>query len=659
MFDFIRTHQRLMQLILLILVVPSFVFLGISGYSFVTADTAMAVVDQEQIGKESFTQAQRNQLQQMQESTQGRFDPDTLDNPQARAALLDQMINQQIKIAIASKNHFSVSDAALRRAIATMPQWQEDGRFAPDLYNQVLAQYGISPRDFEASQRAELSLATVLDPIAGSTVLPKPVLDAIKLALTEQRKVGLKIFDAASYLDQVNISADDIQAWYAGHSSELMLPEQVTATYLVLDEAAALASVPAPEESQLQEYYEQNKSTYVLPARVKVSHILIKLPADASAQAQNESLQTATRLAEQAAENPQDFATLARSQSQDAGSARDGGALGWIQHGSLPAELEQAVFELQAGEISRPVLGSDGYHIFKADEVQAQRGETFDQARDKIEQEVRQQLAAERFADMATRLTGLVYDDSSSLEPAAKELGLQTRQASGIARERLLSEAEAGPQAAVASPDAAILDDVRVRQALFSPQVYGEKQNSGVIEISPDTMVVVRVDEILPAQVPALDKVAGLIRNKLEQAQALEMAQKQGELELAKLRQNDSKTVGSASPVEDGSEFNDAIMVSRLDPHGLSKQAVDAIFAINEQQDLPAYGSVTLDQAFVLIRLDEVKSGDANAPALAGLDMQLAQVWGAQEVDAVLHNLRQQLKVQVTDDGKQIIAEGV
>ncbi len=169
--------------------------------------------------------------------------------------------------------------------------------------------------------------------------------------------------------------------------------------------------------------------------------------------------------------------------------------------------MEQAVFALKQGEVSDPVKGPDGYHVFMADQVQPEQGETFEQARAKVESEVRRQLAADRYADMATKLTSLVYDNPSSLDPAAKDLGLQIRQADGIARERLLSADEAGPDAASASGDSAILGDVRVRQALFSSQVLTDKQNSGVIEISPDTMAVVRVRDVTPAHVPELDRV--------------------------------------------------------------------------------------------------------------------------------------------------------
>ncbi len=268
---------------------------------FVTADPALVEIGKASVTRDEFVQAQRNQLQQMQESSQGRFDPALLDNPQARQALLDQLVDRKLQIAVATQNHFSVSDGALRRAIAVMPQLQVEGQFSPDRYHEVLTSYGLTPRDFEAGQRAELALDRVLGPVRDTAGLPVPVLDGLKRALTEERTVRLRVFKAEDHVKGIQVSDQDIQAWYDGHQDALRLPEQVSVDYLVLDEAAALASVPAIEEAQLKDYYEQNKALYVVPARVSVSHILIKLPAGASddvaktAQAKAEGIVTRIR----------------------------------------------------------------------------------------------------------------------------------------------------------------------------------------------------------------------------------------------------------------------------------------------------------------------------------------------------------------------------
>ncbi|HWL27592.1 MAG TPA: SurA N-terminal domain-containing protein, partial [Burkholderiaceae bacterium] len=111
MFDFIRTHQRLMQLILLVLILPSFVLIGVSGYTnYVSGDQELVKVAGSAISQQDFDQARRNQLQQLQQNSPGGFDPAVLDNPAARSALLESLIDRRVLATTASKERFSVSD---------------------------------------------------------------------------------------------------------------------------------------------------------------------------------------------------------------------------------------------------------------------------------------------------------------------------------------------------------------------------------------------------------------------------------------------------------------------------------------------------------------------------------------------------------------------
>src|SRR5690606_36989355 len=135
MFDFIRTHQRLMQFLLLVLILPSFALIGVSGYSnYVSGDHEIVKIGDSAITQLEFDQARRNQLQQMQQNSQGGFDPAILDNPQARTALLDSLIDRRVIIDTATRQRFSVSDTVLRQRIASMPQLQVNGHFSPERY---------------------------------------------------------------------------------------------------------------------------------------------------------------------------------------------------------------------------------------------------------------------------------------------------------------------------------------------------------------------------------------------------------------------------------------------------------------------------------------------------------------------------------------------
>lgn len=641
MFDFIRTHQRLMQLVLLVLILPSFVLIGVSGYTnYVSGDKDLVKVGDSAVTLQEFELARRNQLEQMQRSSMGRFDPEVLNNRPAREMLLESLVDRRVLVDTATRERFSVSDAVLRNSIASMPEFQENGRFSAERYNQLLASAGLSTRDFEQGQRGELALQRVLSPVGSTAQLPASVLGRISAALTEARTVRLQAFPASEHEKAVVVSDADVQAWYEKNKDSLQVPDQVAVQYLVLDEAVAMAAVGEIPEADLKAYYEQNKSRYVLPARVEVSHIQIS--------AADGARERAEAIAQRVKADPASFAEVAREESEDVGTSRDGGRLGWVTPGSWPQALEAAVFALSEGQVSDVVEGPAGFHVFIANRVEPEKGESFEEAREKVESEVRRQLASERFADLATRLTDLVYDNPAALEPAAQALGIAPRMVTGVTRDGLLSVEDVGEQAAAASPDALIFEDPRVRSTLFSPSLLQEKANSGVIEISPDTMVVVRVASFEPAHVPELAQVKGRVESILVAERAREAAAAAGEKQLAALR-------GEPEAAEVAEGFGDAQMISRIDSQGVAKSVLDAIFSVSPEK-LPAYVGVSGSQGYVIARVEAVDSGDADSSLLAGLGAELSRSWGMAEERAVLQEMRRLAGVKRTADAEEVLA---
>lgn len=645
MFDFIRNHQRWMQLILLILIVPSFAFFGVQSYSsFMSEEPKMATVDGHPITQREYDQARRNQLDQYRQMMGAQFDAAALDTPAMRQRLLDQLIDQRLLAAVAADNRFSVSDETLRNTIASNPAVQDDGRFSPERYRRVLASQGMTPALFEAGLRRDLAVGRVLDPVGQSARLPAAVAASIENALGETRNVRTRRFAAADFHSQVQVSPADVQAWYDANKLQFQIPEQVQAQYLVLDEAAASTGIQVKDED-IALYYDQNKSRFGQPERRRASHIMIEVPSGASDDVRKAARAKAEDLARQAAANPAGFADLAKKSSQDSGSAAKGGDLGWLAPGVLSPSLEKAIAGLAKDQVSGVVESPYGLHIIKLTDVQPAQIKPLAEVRAQIVDEIRKQIAASRFSDMATKLTSLVYDQRDSLQPAADALGLKIRQAGGITREALLPQDQAAPGAASASPDSALLDNPRVRQALYSPEVLRDKQNSGVIEISPDTMLVVRVATMTPAHVPPLDQLKDKIQARLTDERAADAAARAGEQALETLRKD------AAAPL-DG--FAGAIDVSRQNPQTLSRSVLDAVMRA-PAKTLPAYAGARDNTDYVVARIDKVEPGKSDDAALAALGQQLSGAWGQAEDAAVLQMLRQQYKVQIAPEAAKIL----
>ena len=286
-----------------------------------------------------------------------------------------------------------------------MPELQEDGVFSAQRYNQLLAGAGITTRDFEQSQRAELAISRVLAPIVDTATLPQIINDELQKVLMDSRTVQLHAFTAEQFLAEQSVTDEEIKAWYDANQDALRLPDYVNVDFLLLNEDAAVKNVASISEDDLQAYFDQNKARFTSPARINLSHILV-LPGSDDSEHQA-AQQLAKGLAAKAQANPADFAELAKTSSQDRGSAQSGGELGWITQGNWPEVLQNAVFALQKGEVSGVIEGPDGYHIFKANDFLPEQKQSFESVKAQITDEVRQHALRQKRAANTTNKSGL------------------------------------------------------------------------------------------------------------------------------------------------------------------------------------------------------------------------------------------------------------
>lgn len=641
-----------MQFILLLLIVPSFVFVGAQGYStFTSQDNDVATVGDRAITSAEFENVRRNFLDEQRNRLGARFDLARVDTPVVRSQLLDDLINQRLLATVAQENRFSVSDEALRNTIASNPAVQDEGQFSPERYRQALAAQGLTPAMYEASVRRDLSVQRVIAPVGGSTQVPQAVTARLDAALTQTRSIRTRVFSADDYRAQIKVSDADIKAWYDANQKALETPQYVDVQYIVLDEAAATQGVKVTD-AQIAEHFERNQSRFSRPERRRASHIMIEVPAGASDAVRQEARAKADALAKQAQENPAAFADLARQQSQDAGSASNGGDLGWVSATILPPSLYAAVQGLKLDQVSGVVESPSGLHVLKLTGLEAAQKQPLAQVRDQLEDEVRKELAAKQFDTMSRNLTTAVNDQSGSLEPAAKASGLPLRTASGITRTNLLPAEEAGKDAASASPDAQMLDDPRVRQALFTPEVLDQKLNANIITLDAARLLAIRVSKVTPQRVPELASVTDRIRDTITAERAAQAAREAGEKLVNALRSPDAAATASGDAALEG--FGATQVVSRQDAGSLSQSVLLPVLRM-PTSTLPAYTGVMQGDDYVVVRLEKVDAGQVDPALRANLNGQINDIWGEAENRAVLQMLREQYKVKVLPEAARVI----
>ena len=646
MFDFIRHHQRLMQLVLLLLILPSFVFFGVQGYtSLMASEPELVSVDGQPITLGEFDRARRAQLEQYRNALGAQFDASAFDTPVLREQLLNTLIDQRTVAIAAAQGRYSVSDEMLRRTIAAIPAVQVDGQFSSERYRQVLAAQGMTPTVFENGLRRDLALAQVLQPIGLTARVPAQVAEKILALVSEQRSVQRKAFTASEFEKDIKVSEADIKTWYDANALRLQIPENVDVEYVLLNEEAASKDIKVTD-ADIESFYKQNQARYGQPERKRVSHILLEIPASADEATKTKARDAALDLSRRANADPKQFAALAKEFSQDTGSAAQGGDLGWISKNMLVPQVEDAVFKLDKGSISGVVESPFGAHVLYITDVQPASIKLLADVKEDIISEIRKQVAADRFAAMASKLTSLVYDQRDSLNTAANGLNLTVQRVNGLTRSGLMTADQRLGAAMPTEAQQTIVGNPKFIQSAFSNEALKEKLNSGAIELSPDTIVALRIAAIHPASTPALDKVSAQIQKILLNTRALAAAEAAGAKQLEALQK-------LAQPDLKG--FEGVKVVTRQNAETLSPEQLEAIMAI-PTKTLPAFVGVQSADGYAILELSKVEAAPApNASQISQLQAQLSQAWGAAEEQAALKVLRSAYKVKMLPDAAKLI----
>ena len=620
MFEFIRTHQRLMQFLLLVLIVPPFAFFGIDGYNRMGEDpTAVANVAGHAIGQQEYGQAQREQLDRQREMARNMnipFDAATVDTPAAREAVLDSLVNQRSLTTYAVKHGIVVTDERLREAIMAIPAVQEGGQFDKDRYARLLAAQGYTPAGFENRLRQDLSMQALSTGVAESSFAPRAVQAMVARAQNEQREVQEYIVKAEAFAATVKAAPEAVRAFYDANQKDFMVPAQVKAEYLALSVDVIAATLTAPPE-EVKAFYEQNLARYRKEEQRQASHILIKFEEKSDRAALKAR---AEEVLKQVRAPGADFAALATKHSQDPGSAAQGGSLGSFGRGSMVKPFEDAVFAMKEGETSALVESEFGYHIIRLTGIKAGTVRTLDEVRPEIEKEWVRREAQKKFTESAEGFTNTVYEQADSLKPAADKYKLKPAVAEFFSR-------GAPPRE---------LNHPRVVERLFSDDAVKAKRNTEAVEVAPGTMVAARVLEFKAQTIKPFDAVQAEIKTSLERKEAATLARTEGEAKLKAAQQS-----------VDAVSFGAAKTLSRAKPEGLSADALRVVMTAPVTK-LPAVVGVPVAGGYAVFRINKVsESGGADPRQQTAVKSALDRAQAESDFAGFLASVKQAAKVVV------------
>ncbi|HET8744291.1 MAG TPA: peptidylprolyl isomerase, partial [Ramlibacter sp.] len=460
--------------------------------------------------------------------------------------------------------------------------------------------------------------------VTQSAFAPAGVANVALGSYFERREAQVARFDPADYKAKVQPTEAELQAFYKDNAQLFQAPEQANIEYVVLD-LATIEKTVTVNEADLKTYYEQNAARLAAkPEERRASHILIAVNRNASPEDKAKAKAKAEELLAQVRKNPDSFAEVAKKNSQDPGSAPQGGDLDFFARGAMTKPFEDAVFALKnKGDIAGPVETEFGYHIVKLTDLKVPKQRTFEEAKPELEAQLKREQAQKKYAEAAETFSNTVYEQSDSLKPVADKLKLEIRTGQGVTR-----NPQPGATGALANP--------KFLQALFAPEATERKRNTEAVEFGPNQLVSGRVTQYAPARTRPFEEVKEQVRERVVAAKAAELARKDGEAKLAEWKANPA-----------AAQVGEAVTLSRVDAKQPPKVVEAALRA--DASKLPALVGVDLGpEGYAIVKVNKVLPRETPQPQQAQQELQqYSQAWTRDEALAYYNVLKDRYKAEI------------
>jgi len=401
--------------------------MGITNNNSVVATVAGQEVTPEAVRKE----AQRQLEQQFGAKA----------NAQARALLpffanraAQNLIQQKVMLVEANRLGLRATDDDVRDFLQHQlgSELFPGGKFVGEAaYEDFASARGFTVVQLEQAIKDQIRMQKLEALVTG----PASVTDADVRQAFEKQNTKVK-FDYAvikkdDILKSLHPTDAELQAYYDRNKQTYVnsIPEKRQLKYVVLDNARMLAQTQVTQQD-LDAYYDQHRDEFRVPEQVNVRHILIKTPLPGpDGKVDQKAVDAAQAKAEDVLKQVKaggNFADLAKKYSDDPGSAKEGGSLGWIGRGRTVPEFEKAAFSLPKGGTSDLVKSSYGFHIIHVDDKQDAHMKSLAEVKDQIEPIIKQQKAAQAGQKAAEDLVKQARSEGLDKEAAAKGLQVIT-----------------------------------------------------------------------------------------------------------------------------------------------------------------------------------------------------------------------------------------
>lgn len=472
------------------LIILTFALWGIHSYfTGGNTNTTVAEVNGTEITQTQFHQA----YERIRHQTQMQFGPtqQAIDENRLKKQALQDLIEIEVLKQAAQKQGFTISDQQVDAFLQRIPEFQINGQFSIEHFQAVLSSLGLSPQEFFSLLKTSMVIdQPKLGIVFSSFALPIEVQYLAGL-IGQERRIDYFIVPFQEFLKELNpITSSQIKQYYETHRNDFMVPEQVSVEYLILS-LKDIAANSHPHEEELRKFYKENATNYRQPKMWKLVGITVPVPSNANEAEIKKTQIAAQEVVEQLkqTDNPK------HSYQQILNGEK------WVSLNEVPSELQKTILLLKNREVSQPIQTATGFTVIKLIGMQESHPLTYDQVKERVKEQYIRQQATEQFAEQRERLAEQTYEHPNSLIPASQALGLSIKTSEFFSKE---------------VPGQDVFQSPKIRAVAFNHDVITLQNNSDVIPVDNESVVVLRLKDHKNSSSIPLTQVAKQIETKLQ-----------------------------------------------------------------------------------------------------------------------------------------------
>lgn len=613
--------------IIMALIIISFVFWGVGNSLISSGNDSAATVNGEKISITDFNQANQASRNRMIQQFGDNLGTEYFDSVNFKRGVLNQLINAELLKQEAEKFDYDVAPATIKSYIESSPGLQIEGKFSKEAYANYLAQVNKSAELLQRDIKKEIKGSALPQMIAQSSFSLKSEVENQYSLTKQKRNFDYLELSSKDYESKVSVTDEEINDHYKEFGQDYMTTEKVSVNYIELSIADLLSDIEINDDEILT-YYDIKKETLMTAEKRKAQHILLPIN-DNEEEVKAEIEKVAARI-----NKGEDFSKIAKEVSQDPGSAKDGGDLGWVAKGDMVEAFDEKLFSMAAGDISEPVLSTFGYHLIKLTEIKSPEIPLLEEIKDTLIAELKEEKAEELFLTKADELSTFIVDSDNVLELASEDSGLAIKSTDLFENRKGLG----------------IAANQNFSTAAYSDAVKVDNETSEMIDLGENHIAYIHIKEHVLPEIKPLEEVSQSISSKLTTEKSIALVKQEAISYVDQIKAGDKTLSEIAAELNKTVvEAKDVARVGSNEPANLVKN----VFSLKLDSENPQTTYVeSSNNAFAIVKFNSIVDAalsDLNEDERTSMSSQIQRTVSNSEITNITSNLREEASISINE----------